>query len=115
MRRREFITLLCWGAALSRGAHAQQPAMTPRIGYLSPITPAIDAPRREAFLQGLREHGFIEGQNINVEWRFAAGKLDQLPPLAAELVSLKVDLVVAAGGDVVARALMNATPRSRSS
>jgi putative ABC transport system substrate-binding protein len=109
VRRREFIGLVGGAAAWPFAARAQQPAKIYRIGYLSPITSSTDGPRREAFLQGLREHGYVEGQHITVEWRFAEGKLDQLAPLAIELVGLKVDLIVAAGGGPVARAAMNAS------
>jgi putative ABC transport system substrate-binding protein len=109
VRRREFIGLVGGAAAWPFAARAQQPAKIYRIGYLSPITSSTDGPRREAFLQGLREHGYVEGQHITVEWRFAEGKLDQLAPLAIELVGLKVDLIVAAGGGAVARAVMNAS------
>jgi putative ABC transport system substrate-binding protein len=109
VRRREFIGLVGGAAAWPFAARAQQPAKIYRIGYLSPITSPTDGPRREAFLQGLREHGYVEGQHITVEWRFAEGKLDQLAPLAIELVGLKVDLIVAAGGGPVARAVMNAS------
>jgi len=107
VRRRELITLV--GGAIAAwpfGAGAQQAS---KIGYLSPITPSTDAPRREAFLRGLQEHGYVEGQNITIEWRFAEGSLDQLLPLAAELVRLKVQIVVAAGGSVVTRAVMKAS------
>jgi putative tryptophan/tyrosine transport system substrate-binding protein len=109
VRRREFIGLVGGAAAWPFAARAQQPAKIYRIGYLSSITSSTDGPRREAFLQGLREHGYVEGQHITVEWRFAEGKLDQLAPLAIELVDLKVDLIVAAGGGPVARAVMNAS------
>ena len=75
MRRREFITVLAGAVAWSTAGRSQQP---PRIGYLSPVTSSADAPRREAFLRGLAEHGYIEGRNILVEWRFADGVLSQL-------------------------------------
>jgi putative ABC transport system substrate-binding protein len=106
MRRREFITLMGGAAAWPLVARAQQP---PRIGYLSPIASSIDAPRRDAFLRGLREQGYVEGQNILIEWCFADGILDRLPTLAGELLVLNVRVVVAAGGAVVTRAVMNAT------
>jgi ABC-type uncharacterized transport system substrate-binding protein len=105
MRRREFITLLGGAAVWPLAARAQQPAKTHRIGYLSPVTSSADATRSEAFLHGLSELGYVEGRSIIIERRFAEGKLDQLSPLAAELVGLNVDLVVAAGGDLVARAV----------
>ncbi|HTN73506.1 MAG TPA: ABC transporter substrate-binding protein [Methylomirabilota bacterium] len=78
-------------------AQAQQPAKIPRIGYL--VAPALsaNAPRIEALRQGLRDLGYIEGKNIVIEWRSAEGKLDRLPSLAAELVRLKVDIIVSAG------------------
>jgi putative tryptophan/tyrosine transport system substrate-binding protein len=75
-------------------ASAQQPTKIPRIGYLTASTPSSMSARVEAFRQGLREHGYVEGKNIVIEWRFAEGKLDRLPALAAELVRLKVDVIV---------------------
>ena len=72
---------------------AQQPKKTHRIGYLS-LGLGIQ-PNEEAFLQRLRELGYIDGQNIVIEWRFAKGKADLLPELAAELVRLKVDVIIA--------------------
>ena len=75
-------------------ADAQQPTKIPRIGYLSG-TPTN--PRREAFRQGLRELGYVEGKNILIEWRSAEGKFNRLPELAAELVRLKVDVIVTGG------------------
>jgi len=80
-------------------AQAQQAGKIPRIGYLAASTQAASttSPRNEAFRQGLRELGYVEGKNIVIEWRFAEGKLDRLPALAAELVRLKVDIIVTAG------------------
>ena len=75
-------------------AEAQQPNKVPRIGYLSAT--AISA-RTEAFRQGLRELGYVEGKNIVIEWRYGEGKIDRLPALAAELVRLKVDVIVTGG------------------
>ena len=80
-------------------AHAQQPKKVPRIGYLSSPDPARESARAEAIRLALRERGYIEGQNIAIEYRYAEGKLDRLPELAAELVRLKVDIIVVAGGD----------------
>src|SRR5262245_8412177 len=106
IKRREFITLLGGVAATwPVAARAQQAAKTHRIGYLSPITSSADATRSEAFLHGLSELGYVEGRSIIIERRFAEGQLDQLSPLATELVGVNVDLVVAAGGDLVARAV----------
>ena len=80
-------------------AEAQQPKKVPRIGYLSSLDPASESTRAEAIRLALRELGYIEGQNIAIEYRYAEGKLDRLPELAAELVRLKVDIIVVAGGD----------------
>ena len=88
---------------------AQQPKKVPRIGYLSPRDPATESARAEAIRLALRELGYIEGQNIAIEYRYAEGKRDRLPELAAELVRLKVDIIVAAGGTVSVRAAKNAT------
>ena len=77
--------------------HAQQPTKVPRIGYLGFSSPSTIPTRIEAFRQGLRELGYVEGKNIFIEWRSAEGKLDRLPALAAELVRLKVDIIVTNG------------------
>ena len=78
-------------------AEAQQPTKIPRIGYLDGASPSANSTRIEAFRQGLRELGYIEGKNIVIEWRHAEGKADRLPSLAAELVRLKVDVIVTGG------------------
>src|SRR5262245_58540873 len=78
-------------------AEAQQPTKVPRIGFFSSISPSIFSDRVEAFRQGLRELGYVEGKNIVIEWRSAEGKADRLPALAAELVRLKVDVIVSPG------------------
>jgi putative tryptophan/tyrosine transport system substrate-binding protein len=83
--------------SFSSAAEAQQPKNVPRIGYLATVSPSANAVRIEAFRQGLRELGYVEGKNIVIEWRFAEGKLDRLPALATELVRLKVDIVITAG------------------
>ena len=90
-------------------AAAQQPKKVPRIGYLSTTDPASDSARAEAIRLALRELGYIEGQNIAIEYRYAEGKLDRFPELAAELVRLKVDIIVVAGGAELVRAAKNAT------
>ena len=90
-------------------AEAQQPKKVPRIGYLSNSDPATESTRAEAIRLALRELGYIEGQNIAIEYRYAEGKRDRLPELAAELVRLKVDIIVVAGGDPAIRAAKNAT------
>ena len=76
-------------------AEAQQPTKVPRIGFLSAASSSAISARVEAFRQGLRELGYADGKNILIEWRFAEGKSDRLPSLAAELVRLKVDVIVA--------------------
>ena len=87
---------------------AQQPKKVPRIGYLSPLNPASESSRSEAIRLALRELGYIEGQNIATEYRYAEGKRNRAPELAAELVRLKVDIIVV-GGSSGTRAAMNAT------
>ena len=82
---------------LGVAAEAQQPTKNPRIGYLSGSSPSTSPARREAFWQGLRELGYVEGKNIVIEQRYAEGKFVRLPALAAELVRLKVDIIVTAG------------------
>src|SRR5438132_12740075 len=88
---------------------AQQPKKVPRIGYLSTGDAATESARAEAIRLALRERGYIEGQNIAIEYRYAEGKQDRHPELAAELVRLKLDITVAAGGNVLVRAAKNAT------
>ena len=83
--------------ALCSSSQAQQPAKIPRVGYLGLTPPSASSARIEAFRQGLRELGYVEGKNIVIEWRYAEGKLDRLPSLAAELVRLTVDVIVTAG------------------
>jgi putative ABC transport system substrate-binding protein len=77
-------------------AEAQQPTKVPRIGFQSAASPSANAARIEAFRQGLRDLGYVEGKNIVIEYRYAEGKLDRLSELAAELVRLKVDVIVTA-------------------
>ena len=90
-------------------AHAQQPKKIPRIGYLSNAIAARESARAEAIRLALRERGHIEGQNIATEYRYAEGKRDRYRELAAELVRLKVDIIVVAGGIRAIRAAKNAT------
>jgi putative ABC transport system substrate-binding protein len=78
-------------------AQAQQPKKVPRIGFLGAASRSSNPARNEAFRQGLRELGYVEGKNIVIESRFAEGKLDRLPALAAELVRLKVEIIVTGG------------------
>jgi len=94
--------------ALCTLAQAQQPTKIPRIGYLGATSVSATSDRTEPFRQGLRDLGYVEGKNIVIEWRCAEGKLDRLPAPAAELVRLKVDLIVSAG-PAVTRAAKQAT------
>jgi putative ABC transport system substrate-binding protein len=97
MRRRDFITLLGGaGATWPLAARAQQGRKAHTIGYLSPAIPVF-TPVRAAFTDALRELGWVEGQNITIEWRYAENRLERLPELAAELVRLNVELIVASG------------------
>ena len=88
------VTLIIFAAAPTE---AQQPVKVPRIGYLNASSPSANAARIEAFRQGLRELGYVEGKNIAIEWRSADGKLERLPALAAELAGLKVAVIVTGG------------------
>jgi hypothetical protein len=110
MRRRSFIAGIIGSAVISPlAARAQQQAgKVPRIGYLGVTSPSDRPPLLDAFRQGLRELGWVEGQNIVIDYRFAEGRLDRLPDLAAELVRLKVDIIVSAGTQGVTAAT-NAT------
>jgi putative ABC transport system substrate-binding protein len=90
-------------------AEAQQTQKVPRVGYLSSGTPTSEATRSEPIRLGLRELGYIEGQNIAIEYRYAERKIDRAPELVAELVRLKVDIIVVAGGPGWVRAVKNAT------
>jgi len=108
---REILRLPLILLALAGGVgivEAQQPKKVPRIGFLSATPPAILSARVEAFRQGLRDLGYLEGTNIVIEWRYAEGKLDRLSELAAELVRLKVDVIVTGGG-ITTRAVKEAT------
>jgi putative ABC transport system substrate-binding protein len=98
MRKNIFCLALCaMRFALCVSANAQQPTKIPRIGFLITSSPAVIAPRMNAFRQGLQELGYVEGKNIVIERRHAEGKLDRLPALAAELVRLNVDVIVTSG------------------
>ena len=90
-------------------ASAQQPKKVPRIGYLSIYDPARESTRSDGIRLALRDLGYIEGQNIAIEYRYAEGKVDRASELAAELVRLKVDIIVAAGGGGVIRPAKNVT------
>ena len=108
-RKITVLTLCAMLFALCLSAEAQQPKKVPRIGYLSSVDPASESARSEAIRLALRELGYIEGQNIAIEYRYAEGKRDRFPELAAELVRLKVDIIVVAGGATLIRAAKNAT------
>jgi putative tryptophan/tyrosine transport system substrate-binding protein len=90
------LTLCAMLLALCLPAEAQQPTKIRRIGFLTG-SPSVFPGRTEAFRQGLRELGYVEGKNIVIEWRYTEGKLDRYPALAAELVRLKVDIIVSGG------------------
>ena len=90
-------------------AEAQQPKKAPRIGYLSAYEPTTESIRIESFRRALYELGYIEGQNIAIEYRQADGKRDRYPELAAEMVRLKVDVIVLSGGLLPIQATKNAT------
>jgi putative ABC transport system substrate-binding protein len=103
------LTLCALLFALCVNAEAQQSKKVSRIGYLSNTDPANESTRAEAIRLALRERGHVEGQNIAIEYRYAEGKIDRFAELAAELVRLKVDIIVVAGGDLWVRAAKNAT------
>jgi putative tryptophan/tyrosine transport system substrate-binding protein len=95
MKRREFITLMGGAAAAwPLAARAQQPAKLPTIGFLGPNTPSLDSRRVGAFVQRLRELGWIESRNVAIEYRWAEGRTERLAEFAAEFVRLKVDVIV---------------------
>ena len=96
MRRRELIFLVGGAAITPRALCAQQKA-TPVIGFLSGTSPGPNAPFVAAFHQGLSETGFVEGQNVAIEYRWAEGRYDRLPVLAADLVGREVGLIVTMG------------------
>jgi putative ABC transport system substrate-binding protein len=106
-RRDTVLALLALGAA-PLAAEAQQAAKVARIGYLSPNL-AASPHLHEAFRQGLRDLGYVEGRNVVIEYRDAEGKVERLPALAAELVALKVDVIVTEGGTLGPRVAMRTT------
>jgi ABC-type uncharacterized transport system substrate-binding protein len=102
MRRREFITLLGGAAAWPLAVQAQQPAKVPIIGFLGPGTPSAWSAWTAAFVQRLRELGWIEGRTVAIEYRWAEGSTERFGEIAAEFVRLKVDVIVTVGGAVLA-------------
>ena len=103
------LTLCAMLFALCSSVEAQQPKKVSRLGYLSSSDAATEFTRAEAIRLALRKLGYIEGQNIAIEYRYAEGKVDRFPQLAAELVLLKVDIIVVAAGDTTIQAVKNAT------
>src|ERR1700730_16485831 len=111
MRRRDLIQLVAAAAAFPRrAARAQQPTV-PVVGFMNSQTSALGqvAPAVLGFRQGLRESGYIEGENITIEYRWGEDRYDQLPALAAELVARRVNVLVATGGAASVRAAKAAT------
>jgi putative ABC transport system substrate-binding protein len=109
MKRRDFIVLFAGGAVWPLRIHAQQSQKPSRIGVLLPGTPASFSLRANAFLDGLRELGHIEGKTIAIEWKWGQDRVETLSGLAAELVRSNVDIIVT-GGTFAATALKAATP-----
>ena len=109
MKKAGVLSILFVLLAVAVIVEAQQPTKVPRIGYLSSRDPATESVRSDPVRQALRELGYVEGQNIVIEYRFTEGKRDRFPKHAAEMVRLKVDVIVVAGGDPSIRAAMAAT------
>ena len=108
MKRRELLLLLAGAATAARTLRAQQKAI-PVIGFLGSTSPGPNEPALAAFRQGLSETGYVEGQNVAIEYRWAEGRYDGLPALAADLVGRKVDVIAALGGTPSALAAKTAT------
>src|SRR5215207_10279639 len=108
MTRREFLALSGTAAVWPLAGQAQPPMM-PVVGYLGPESPGLFASRVRAFRDGLAETGYVEGRNLAIEFRWAEGRYDRLPALAADLVSQQVSVLVAPGGAPIALAAKSAT------
>ena len=108
MNRRELILLVAGAMTAPRALRAQQKAM-PVIGFFSSTSPGPNEPALAVFRQGLGETGYVEGQNLAIEYRWAESHYDRLPALAADLVARKVDVIAVTGGDAPVRAAKNAT------
>lgn len=108
MRRRNVLGLACGAVLWAAGGRAQGNSL-PIIGFLSLAAPEAFAHLLEAYLRGLRNAGFVEGDNVTIEYRWAHGQYDQLPALAADLVNRNVDVIVSSGGDRPSLAVKDAT------
>jgi len=104
MRRRDFLTVVSAAAVWPLAAHAQQPAV-PVVGFLSGRSLASDSQLLAVFTRALNEAGYVNGQNVAIEFRWADGQLNRLPELAAELIERKVAVLFAGASDVAAGAL----------
>jgi putative ABC transport system substrate-binding protein len=105
-RRKLLVTLGAGALAFAAlpGSFGQQQGKVWRVGFLLPASASLSSSNTNAFLKGMRELGYVEGKNLVIEWRFADGKLERLPGLAAELVQLKVDIIVTAGSPAISAA-----------